>query len=140
MFSVNTVRIKNTEFFNPKSYPILTLKITSQTAMFNDEDFFILLKSSRLLSDSLEWCLTGRNVLLVRSLLCPFRRLWKGCLDSPMYWRPQTEHIYIYIHTYLVILQHETRKPWQWTISFYICKIYTKHWQYNLYTMKTNLK
>jgi hypothetical protein len=27
----------------------------------------------------------------------PFRRLWKGCLDSPTCWRPHTEHIYIYI-------------------------------------------
>jgi hypothetical protein len=40
-----------------------------------------------------------RNVFLVRSLLFPFRRMWKGCLDSPTYWRPQTEHIYIYILT-----------------------------------------
>jgi hypothetical protein len=29
----------NTEFFNPKSFPILTLKITPQTVLFNDEDF-----------------------------------------------------------------------------------------------------
>jgi hypothetical protein len=27
------------EFFNPKLFPILTLKITPQRAMFNDEDF-----------------------------------------------------------------------------------------------------
>ena len=27
------------EFFNPKSFPILTLKITPQTDLFNDEDF-----------------------------------------------------------------------------------------------------
>ena len=39
---------------------------------------FILLKSLRLWSDSLKCWLTGRTVFFVRSLLCIFRRLWKG--------------------------------------------------------------
>ena len=38
-FSVNTVWMQNTEFFNPNFFPILTLKITPQTVLFNDEDF-----------------------------------------------------------------------------------------------------
>ena len=35
----NLLFLVNTEFFNPKSFPILTLKITPQTVLFNDEDF-----------------------------------------------------------------------------------------------------
>ena len=61
---------------------------------------FILLKSSRLWSDSPKCGFTGRNVFFVRSLLCPFIRLWKGCLDLPTYWRPQ---IYIYIYIYIYV-------------------------------------
>jgi hypothetical protein len=30
------------EFFNPKPFPIITLTITPQTVLFNDEDFHSL--------------------------------------------------------------------------------------------------
>ena len=39
LFSVNIVRLLNTGFFNPKSFPIFTLQITPQRALFNNEDF-----------------------------------------------------------------------------------------------------
>ena len=35
----NLLFLVNIEFFNPKLFPILTLKITPQTVLFNDEDF-----------------------------------------------------------------------------------------------------
>jgi hypothetical protein len=71
---------------------ILTLKNTPQTVLFNDEDFHsdeileTVVKQSEVLAHRKKW------FYFVRSLLCSFKRLWKGCLNSPTYWRPQTEH------------------------------------------------
>ena len=66
--------------------------------MFNDEDFHFVeiletvVRQSGVLAHRKK-CLFGK------ALLCPFRRLWKGCLDSATNWRPHTEHIYICILT-----------------------------------------
>jgi hypothetical protein len=71
-----------------KQYNIFVLLIARVQILFTSlsvpfmTSIFILLKSSRLFSDSPKCWLTGRNGFFVRSLLCPFRRLWKGCLDS----------------------------------------------------------
>ena len=98
MFSVNTVGCKTRSSLiqNCSRFSRWKSLHREQCSMMR---IFILLKSTRLWSDSLECLLTGRNVLLVSWLLCPFRRLWKGCLDSPTYRRPQTKHIYAYILT-----------------------------------------
>jgi hypothetical protein len=49
--------------------------------VLTENNKFLCIFSFTVWSDSLECWLTGRNVFFVRSLLCPFRRLWKGCLD-----------------------------------------------------------
>jgi hypothetical protein len=93
-----------------------------------------------------------RNVLLVSWLLCPFRRLWKGCLDSPTYRRPQTKHIYTYILTLWVYNMkqgnHENHRPiagyWQ-VLSYNVVRLALikiqshnisddRHWLHIIYT------
>jgi F0F1-type ATP synthase membrane subunit a len=74
--------------------PWSRFNLTTSVVIDTDYMIFILLKSSRLWSDSLECWLTGRNVLLVSWLLCPFRLLRLANVSEA------TNETYIYIHTY----------------------------------------
>ena len=66
----NLLFLVNTEFFNPKSFPILTLKITPQTVLFNDEDFHsvkipkTVVRQSDVLAHRKKWLFKSTNILL----------------------------------------------------------------------------
>ena len=69
LFSANTVRLYITEFLNPKSFPILMLKITPHTVLFNDED-----------SHSVKIIET----VVRQSEVLVHRKKWRFCMVTPV--------------------------------------------------------